>query len=387
MHVDLLTLYCLAVGTLLLSAAMTLWECPARPKRSREMGVLAGGYCALALGCAIATARAALPGAWGAALSNVTMLGGYLLVLDGVAALDGRHHRPASIGLLVLSACTWAIGGAVWQAQVWNYLSALPIAVVSAATAWEMRRNRSMGTMRAHRVVIAVAGIHALFYLARCFALPVLAAAYGAQAVTVAGKLTMYEGVLYSVGLPMALLALIREEAHAQLLEASHTDYLTGLGNRRWFFEQGEALLFDQRGAAVLAFDLDHFKAINDRHGHATGDQVLSHFADVVRSVAGADALIARIGGEEFAAVLPGHDRQQASLVGEAVARRFAAVVVHDGHDEPVSATVSIGVAELGCDGLDLGSLLSAADQALYLAKARGRNRIEFAPSPISAAA
>ncbi|VWX47033.1 diguanylate cyclase [Novosphingobium sp. 9U] len=387
MRVDLLTLYCLAVGTLLLSTAMTLWECPARPKRSREMMVLAGGYFALAMGCALATTRDSLPGALGAALSNVTMLGGYLLILHGVAVLDKRSHRRASIGLLALSVVAWAVGGAMWQVQFWNYLSALPIALVSAATAWEMARNRALRTMRARPIVIAVAGVHALFYLGRSFALPAFASVYGIEAVTLAGKVTMYEGVLYSVGLPMALLALVREEAHAQLLEASQTDYLTGLGNRRWFFEQGEAVLLNTRGGALLAFDLDHFKAINDRHGHATGDQVLRHFSRVVRKAAGPDAIVARLGGEEFAAVLPGHDRKSASLIGDAVVRGLAAVLVHDAQGEPVSATVSIGVAELGSDGLELSSLLSAADRALYLAKARGRNRIEFAPPLVCAAA
>jgi diguanylate cyclase (GGDEF)-like protein len=203
--------------------------------------------------------------------------------------------------------------------------------------------------------------------------------------VALVSKITVYEGVLYSVVLPMALLMMIREETHGQLLRASQTDYLTGLGNRRWFFEEGERLIGNDaahRPVSLLAFDLDHFKAINDRYGHKTGDEVLKAFAEIARSAVGPGAVLARIGGEEFAALLPGHDRQRAKAVGEAIARLFAQTLFVQTITQRVNgaglqATVSIGLAQYGREASTLADLLAAADAALYSAKSLGGNRLE----------
>jgi diguanylate cyclase (GGDEF)-like protein len=198
-----------------------------------------------------------------------------------------------------------------------------------------------------------------------------------------ASKLTVYEGVLYSVLLPMALLKLIRDEAHGQLLQEAQTDYLTRLGNRRWFFEQG-ARLFGGEGSrpvAVLAFDLDRFKAVNDVYGHQTGDQVLKSFAEIARRVLGPHALLGRIGGEEFAALLTGDDARRARALGEAVATRFADTIPHQIHGLGlgIPATVSIGLAHFETEVPPLADALAAADQALYRAKSLGGNRLEVA--------
>ena len=199
----------------------------------------------------------------------------------------------------------------------------------------------------------------------------------------------MYEGVLYSVVLPMTLLRLVREEAHGELLRESQTDYLTGLGNRRWFFEEGSRAMREggSQPVALLAIDLDHFKSINDCYGHETGDVVLKSFAQVAQSVMGPDAIVARIGGEEFAALLPRHDSLRAKEVGEAVVRRFAATVSHRIDGVAIQATVSIGLAHSAGSVPVLADLLAAADRALYAAKARGGNRLELAQNDAREAA
>ena len=384
MRSDLFTLYCLAIGTLLVSAALTFWEREAKPKRARELRLLAMGYTALAAGCATAMVRGHVAGAIGAALSNIIFVTGYLLVLNGAAAFRGRQYWRFSAALVVVVACGWVVGGARHQENIWNYISAIPIALASGLTALELHRSTLLRTLRSYRIVVLLPTIHALCYFSRAFLLPWGEAIFGRQIGQIASAVTMYEGVLYSVGLPMALLALVREETQAQLLEASRTDYLTGLGNRRWFFETGERRLRTSdldESFTLLAFDLDHFKSINDQHGHATGDTVLRLFAGVARDVVGPEAILARIGGEEFVALLPGYGRLFATELGRALAIRFAeAVPGHPGCDG-VAATVSIGLAEHKVDGDTLTDLLSAADRALYLAKARGRNRIEPAPS------
>jgi diguanylate cyclase (GGDEF)-like protein len=390
MHFDLATLYFLAIGTLLLSAALTLWERQARPRRGRELALLATGYVTLAIGCAAAGDRHYWPGVAGSALSNLAIVAGYLLILNGVAALNGRHYRAGSITMLAAMALAWAVVGTRWPDAMWSYVSAVPIAIVSGATAREVLKGSQLRLLRSRRVALAVTSGHALFYVGRAVVLPLLAALYDESIVAIVGKITMYEGVLYSVALPMAVLALIREEAHDELLATSRTDYLTGLGNRQWFFEEGARIIRragDERAVSLLAFDLDYFKAINDRYGHAAGDEVLKSFAHIARVMLGSGAVLARIGGEEFAALLPDQDCLRARELGQAVARRFAETSAH-GNDVRVKATVSVGLAELGVEGSDLAGLLSIADRALYMAKARGRNRIESAQlTPLAAVA
>jgi diguanylate cyclase (GGDEF)-like protein len=392
MHIDLTTLYLLVIGTLLAAAVMTVWERKARPEHAGALDAWAAGYVMLALGCLAATRRAMMPGICGAAFSNLVILSGYLLILNGVAGLAGRRHIRASLALLMGMAGLWVLAGTGWRDIVWIYASALPIAMVCGATAREMLLNHRLAGLRAWRVVIVVTGAHGLLYVARALVLPELMAAYGQPVVAMASAVTMYGGVLYSMLLPMALLALLREEAHERVVRQSLTDYLTGLGNRQCFFEQGTRMIEDQgRCFSLLAFDMDHFKTINDSHGHATGDEVLKAFAHVARDVMGPDALLARIGGEEFAALLPDCRAGRARIIGLAVVRGFAEAAVSGPDGAAVRATVSIGLSEMsaatGAQGRDLAALLSAADRALYAAKALGRNRVELAmPEPLALA-
>ncbi|QGZ65327.1 GGDEF domain-containing protein [Paraburkholderia acidisoli] len=385
MHVDLPTLYLLAIGTLLASAFMTLWEHRTHPRRSAVLKTLALAYTTLALGCVLATTRTALPGMLGPALCNVVIVVGYLLILDGVAALNGRGYRALSVVVVVALALTWAIGGMSWQAAMWNYGSSVPITIISLITAREFAKGDGMAHAQSRHIGVIVTGIHAAFYAFRAFLLPALAARYGHDMLMAAGKATMYEGVLYSVVLPMTLLRLVREETHGQLLRESQTDYLTRLGNRRWFFEEGARLIasgYAYRPVSLLAFDLDHFKAINDRHGHKTGDEVLKAFAEVAREVTGPETIIARIGGEEFAALLCGQHSVRAREVGETIAVRFAQSVSERASGLPIHATVSIGLAQSSDESAppNLADLLAAADKALYRAKSLGGNRLELAP-------
>jgi diguanylate cyclase (GGDEF)-like protein len=333
MQFDLLTLYYLAIGTLVLSAALTMWEREAQPRRSSELRLLAGGYAVLAIGCILATTRALLPDGLGAALSNIVITSGYLLVLHGVALFTGVRYRRASLGLLFVLVLAWAIGGAKWENHSWSYISAFPIALACGATALEVLRCGGLRNFRSRRVIVAASGGHALFYAARAFILPFLVARFGQDALTIASKVTMYEGVLYSVSLPMSLLALVREEAHDQVLNASRTDYLTGLANRRWFFGEGERVIRDATAnpsITLLAFDLDHFKTINDRFGHAAGDEVLEVFAQTVLGKVGSEAVVGRLGGEEFAALLPAHTSLHSLKVGQAIAASFSQAVAHN---------------------------------------------------------
>jgi diguanylate cyclase (GGDEF)-like protein len=133
----------------------------------------------------------------------------------------------------------------------------------------------------------------------------------------------------------------------------------------------------------VLLIDLDHFKSINDRFGHAVGDKVLQIFARTMRAGLRQSDLIGRLGGEEFTVVLADASMDNAYLVADRLRRTFAvSAAVVDG--EAVHATASIGVSVIVDPQQDLPRLITLADQALYLAKARGRNRVELAPIEVA---
>ena len=162
--------------------------------------------------------------------------------------------------------------------------------------------------------------------------------------------------------------------AHRHHTEAS-TDSLTGVLNRRGLFER-YAETTEIPGLAVLVFDLDFFKQINDKLGHAQGDFTLKTFAEVVEAQLGDTDLIARIGGEEFCVILPGQDRRQAMATAERLRRAFADAALPSGRGE-ASATVSVGLAT-GGQGEPFRSVLGRADSALYKAKSAGRNTLHF---------
>jgi diguanylate cyclase (GGDEF)-like protein len=159
-------------------------------------------------------------------------------------------------------------------------------------------------------------------------------------------------------------------------------DPLSGVANRRAFLEGAAQLWkqqsFDFEPLAVLVFDLDHFKDINDRFGHSTGDTVLQIFAATASRVLGEAAAFGRIGGEEFAAVLPVEDVDEAVLVADLVRRSFAAEAAAYSRGD-LHPSVSVGVVTACDPDRPMRDFLADADRALYRAKALGRNRVEAA--------
>ena len=188
-----------------------------------------------------------------------------------------------------------------------------------------------------------------------------------------------FVGPLFSLGSAVALVTMLKDRSEIHHKRAAFADPLTGLPNRR-ALRAFVAKLFEARTSgggpiSVLAFDLDRFKAINDTHGHATGDQVLQVFADVLRRLAREKDMASRLGGEEFALVLADCDVE----VALAVARRIRAAFQDDGRfvdGKTVNATVSVGVAACTEHGDSFEDLLARADEALYRAKSLGRNRV-----------
>jgi diguanylate cyclase (GGDEF)-like protein len=165
-----------------------------------------------------------------------------------------------------------------------------------------------------------------------------------------------------------------------KLEDMAVTDQLTGLSNRRRLMDEGaKSLALARRGGrpcSALMLDLDHFKAVNDTHGHAAGDAVLAHVAAVLRALVRQSDVLARYGGEEFALLAPDTGIEEALLLAERLRRVVEESPVGIG-EKRLIITVSIGAAEASGKAPDLAALLDRADQALYSAKEGGRNRVE----------
>jgi diguanylate cyclase (GGDEF)-like protein len=185
----------------------------------------------------------------------------------------------------------------------------------------------------------------------------------------------------------MAVLLVNMAKERAELLQRQNSliDPLTGVANRRAFFDRAEASLrlarAEGRVVTFLLFDLDRFKEVNDTFGHQVGDNVLSRFCEVAKSVLRPRDLFGRFGGEEFACLLEDTSLADALRVAERVRVQFARLPLDTG-TASVVVTVSVGVAVSNEIDRSLAQLFAAADRALYRAKAKGRDRVEADRAP-----
>jgi two-component system cell cycle response regulator len=218
--------------------------------------------------------------------------------------------------------------------------------------------------------------------------LPVAYAAYFLRKVEAATLMLAAVGGVVAVGAPVVaafalaavggLVGLQRANVNRliwRLSDAAVTDELTGLLNRRGFYELFETELERARRSgqplSVIVGDLDHFKALNDSFGHAAGDRALEQLALILETAKRRIDTAARIGGEEFAVVLPDSDHHAAYILAERMRREVRETFMY----EPYDLTISLGVATFPMHGADVQALVAQADDALYAAKALGRDR------------
>ena len=195
-----------------------------------------------------------------------------------------------------------------------------------------------------------------------------------------------FEALLLTISIAFILMAMAKERTEFCHKTAAMVDPLTGIANRRAFMHDATELmarpLASASPTAVFLIDLDRFKSINDRFGHAVGDHVLQIFAETAKDTLRQCDLVGRLGGEEFAALLPNVSREKAVALAEQIRTAFALATIEvDGY--PTEAALSIGVALTLGGALDVSGLLAQADEALYYAKERGRNRVEVATAEI----
>ena len=311
--------------------------------------------------------------------ANAVLFGSFALTWCGARVFDRRNPEPAMA----------LVGVAIWllacRLQTFTAMVELRILVGSGivtaytwAAAYEFWRGRDEALVSRWPAIFMLFA-HGALYLLRTPIGAVADVAPGNQ-LAMSGwlELLSLEGLLFTISIAFILLAMAKERTEYRHRTAARTDSLTGIANRRGFLEQ---IALSRRSAtgtqptAVLLFDLDHFKTINDRYGHAVGDRTLQIFADIAKAHVGTAGMVGRWGGDEFVAVLPNTTREIAATVAERiqVALEHAAADI-DGR--LVGATVSTGMAFSSHGAFELPTMLLKADQALYRAKADGRNRL-----------
>jgi diguanylate cyclase (GGDEF)-like protein len=300
------------------------------------------------------------------------------------------HGRRILWGSMCFGAVVWLASGASpafnESAASRLMMSSLIVATYTFLTATELWRERRK-EVRQQWPTIFVPILHGAVFL-----FPVALAGLsqsGSQMFNLGtGWVAVYaiEVVLYVVGAAFVVLVLAKDRTVRQYKLAAATDPLTNLLNRRGFFEACAELMRKRRQAkqpvSVLAFDLDHFKKINDTHGHSVGDATLHLFAAVAKKTLRASDAVGRLGGEEFVALLPSN-LAEASVAAERVRHAFEQASTLPGAH--ATATVSIGIA-CGSPSAKVDELIARADTALYKAKANGRNRVEAAEEAVAGA-
>ena len=193
-------------------------------------------------------------------------------------------------------------------------------------------------------------------------------------------------GTVFAMAIALLLLVILVRDVLAEATSKSETDTLSGLLNRGGFKRHAEVALREaaRQGLPVslVIADLDHFKLVNDNFGHAYGDRVIEIFASFLRDAAGQSHLAARLGGEEFAVMLPGTNLATARLFAEGARSAFSALSIK-GLPQTYRCTASFGVAELR-PGEAFADLMNRADEALYGAKKSGRDQVRVAAGPIA---
>jgi diguanylate cyclase (GGDEF)-like protein len=314
------------------------------------------------------------------------------MIWNGMRLFHGRQLMPiaASTGAIVwLVLCQLPAVTEGSNARI--VLGAVIVSIYTFFIAFELWRERRK-SLYSRSAAIVVPFLHAAVFL-----MP-LAMRVFVPGIFMADWLMVFalDTLIYLVGTAFIVLLMVKDYDVSVYRDAANIDPLTGLLNRRAFLENAFALCERQgrksRPLTLMMFDLDHFKSVNDRFGHAAGDDVLRVFAQVARKSTRATDIIGRLGGEEFTAVVP--ESMEISIrIAERIRKSFEAAGVEIA-GQAIGATVSIGIATSQEPVMNIEAMLARADAALYRAKREGRNRlrgadgehVSEAAQPISAA-
>ncbi|MBY0408606.1 MAG: GGDEF domain-containing protein [Burkholderiaceae bacterium] len=309
---------------------------------------------------------------------------GYLCLL-GSRAYVGRpaaSHIYAGIGLVALVAASLYFTLVDPKPGARFVLIGLFSGVCFVLSA---RTLRGVGTQQTpvRYLVAALLGLHGLFILLRPIAFKVMVPQGDAGLASTLSSLVVLEGTVAMVLMGFGVVMLTNEFITNELRHLAEVDPLTAVFNRRAVLSLLDKSISNAQRSQVplpvLVLDLDHFKLINDTYGHQGGDEALRHFVRIAQQCLRKEDVIGRIGGEEFAVFLPNADGEGALALAQRLRGLLAATPLLTASARPVTMTVSIGVT-LSESGDTPEIALQRADAAMYLAKQRGRNRVEMLP-------
>ncbi|PST17214.1 GGDEF domain-containing protein [Mesorhizobium plurifarium] len=316
-------------------------------------------------------------------LSNLCFCVAGSCLVGAIIARQGRPVPYAGIAALALGGMTafcWFLfvqPDLTWRILVVNFA----LGGISLLAAAELRVVRGNGPTE--KILLALALLSGLNFFVRTLAVIIAHGPFKGYDELYASSYwttALLSHALLSLLIALCLFTAAALDVMKALKAETHTDPLSGILNRRGF-EERATLLLDQCGkagfpVALVLADLDHFKALNDQHGHEGGDRVIADFAAKLRSATGARGAAGRIGGEEFAVLLPLSDLASARLFAEAI-RAFYSAGTIDGLPAGTRVTASFGVAaRTGKEGLM--PLMRRADEALYKAKKNGRDSVRL---------
>lgn len=329
--------------------------------------------------------RGELSDFWSIEVANAMLLLAAGMTWMGARLFDG--NRVSLIGIFG-GAIVWllAISGTniVTVSYGPAHFSSMIIAAYSFGAAIEIWRGRHESLVSRTPLVVMLS-MHGALYLLR---VPLAFIAPTGKSDALFSNawfgVIALESLLYMIATAFIFLAMAKERMELEHKVAATIDPLTGIANRRAFLEAATRSLKQRsrtpQPVSALLFDLDQFKSINDRFGHAVGDRVLRTFTDIAVTELRSTDLIGRIGGEEFGAMLFGAEAASAVATAERIRIGVEAFYAREGVAAR-NVSVSVGVASVPAEevNVDIETLMSKADEALYVAKARGRNRVEVA--------
>ena len=328
--------------------------------------------------------RGTLSDFWSIEIANALLFISAGMIWNGARLFDG--HNNSLVGIFG-GAVAWLLAarltGFMYAPQGPIIFSSMIVACYTFATAIEFWRGREENLLSRLPLIVMLATHGALYLIRIPLALFMPGGKNEAFFSSAWFGVIGLESLLYMIATAFILLAMAKERTELEHKVAASVDPLTGIANRRAFLDTAVRSLKQRSRApqpvSALLFDLDRFKSINDRYGHAVGDRVLRMFADIALSELRSTDLIGRLGGEEFGAVLFGAEASSAVATAERIRRAFAASQP-GGSAGDAGVSVSAGVATVAADEqIEIETLLTRADEALYVAKARGRNRVEVA--------
>jgi diguanylate cyclase (GGDEF)-like protein len=344
-----------------------------------EMLPLVGSaaYVVSGLGVGLIGARQFIPDFVSIIGGNLGLIGGASLLYGGLCRFNGRPFpTQLVVGMPLLFLALVTVPTIYSFAPLRFSVSALLVTATYGLGVFEVLRVRD--GLRSRLPLALALGLQGIMALARAplsiFAEPPIFTYSGPWFAAI-----VIEAVVFAQVVSYLVISLPKERVEQELQRAALSDSLTGLQNRRAFYDCAAHVfsLASRRHhpIALLSFDLDHFKQLNDTYGHAAGDEALKCFAQVLASQLRASDICARLGGEEFVALLCETPVEDARVAAERIIATFATSPI-EVTGRTIHATVSAGVAGCADGSSTLERLLAAADEALYAAKQGGRNRV-----------